>query len=117
MNESLYTFEPVNQNFGLLWTALVLLLIAGLASLRLFTQKKGKTIYTDLGAMLLGFVALIALVTAIFTGWTVQRTGTVAIYNQAIELQGERIAFKDLQNAVIEQSQQPAFLAIQMPEK
>ena len=67
MDIPLYSYDPVNQHYSVVWMALAVFVIGMIGAIWLFRQKPtpGSSIYTGLVGMLIGFIALIALGTVI----------------------------------------------------
>lgn len=112
MNLLLQIYEPVNQDFGMVWLALSIFIIGTVATVWLFRQKPiaGSSAYTGLAGMLVGFVALIALGTGIFGWLALAKNTTVTIDADKISFARQQIPFQNLKNAVIEESRQTSWI-------
>jgi len=112
MDIPLHTYEPVNQNFLLVWLAFGVFIISALGAFWLFrqdTQAKGSQ-YNGLLGMLMGFMALISLGTGIFGWLSTTKTGTVNIYENRIELGSQVIEYQNIDNAKIEVSRETSWI-------
>ncbi len=110
MTEALHLYEPTNQSTGTIWLAIFIFIASSIGAFMLFRQKNNRTPYTNLGAMLVGFVAMIALCTAVFSWWAFYRIATVQIYTNAIQIGNDRIDFATLNNAEIRKDEQKSFV-------
>lgn len=112
MENTLYTYEPTNQSFVLIWIALGIFLICATGAIWLFrqdTRLRGNQ-YMGLLGMLVGFIALISMGIAIFGWLATTKTGTVKIYADRIELGRQLLAFRNIENAVIEESRETSLV-------
>ncbi len=66
--------------------------------------------YKLLLSMLLGFGSLIALGTALFTGWAIFKTGDVNIYSNALSIGNQTIAFDQIRDARMEDIRRTSFV-------
>ena len=112
MDIPLYSYDPVNQHYSVVWMALAVFVIGMIGAIWLFRQKPtpGSSIYTGLVGMLIGFIALIALGTGIFGWLAMTKNTTVAIYTDKIELGKKEIPFGQLKDAVIETSKETSMI-------
>lgn len=106
MESALYIYEPTNLDIDLIIIALLATLASGVGAYILFRKKKDRTPYTGLAALLLGFIALLALVTTIFSSWSLSKITTIRIYKDKLQIEKDIIPFIELNNAVIENTGQ-----------
>lgn len=113
MDEALYTFKPdLSDTTMTLWLSLFVAIAAMGGAVALYRSKSAARDrnYRMLGAMLLFFVFLIALSTAVFSFWTTRKIDTVYIYENAIETPYGRVEFSNLKDAKIQTQQQPSLI-------
>lgn len=110
MEQPVFSFEPSNLDTDLFIIALLAFLGGTAGAIVMFWKKNNRTAYTGLTAMLLGMVALIAFATAIFSGWDILRTPAIHIYATKIKIGNQIIPFDQINNAVVENTNQTAAL-------
>jgi hypothetical protein len=112
MDIPLQSYQPVNQDYELVWMALGIFIIGAIGSVWLFRQKPaaGRNAYTGLIGMLIGFIAIISLGTGIFGWLAIAKNRTLHIYADRIEFGKRRIPFQNLENAVIEESKETSWI-------
>ncbi|RME97451.1 MAG: hypothetical protein D6772_10415, partial [Bacteroidetes bacterium] len=64
-------------------------------------------------ALLLFFVGLIGLGTALFSYWSWTRTGVVRIYQEGVEVGNERVSYADIKTIFIKEDRSTNFLNAQ----
>ncbi len=112
MEVPLHVYDPINQSFALIGVAIAVFVISSVGAFLLFrqdTRHRGNQ-YTGLFGMLLGFIALIAFGTALFGWLATAKTSTVRIYADRVELGKRTLYYKNIENAVIEESRESSWV-------
>lgn len=113
MEETIATFEPISSSGQMVFFLSIILSITGLAGCIWILKKGGdRSNYNRrmLIAMLLFFVFIIGTGTAVFSGLTLRRTGTVTIYESAIATEQRKIPFNEIRSARIIVDKEPSLI-------
>ncbi len=116
MDAPIAIFEPSSGSLlDTFWLALMIGVGSAIGALILWFRKPSREAHnrTQLAAMLLSFVALIALGTAWFSWLTEQRNETLRIYADGIAIGNNKIGFDRLDNAVLEPINYPSRIPMQ----
>jgi len=108
MNTSLYTYEPANQSYGIVWLALGVFVLGAAVAVWLFRHTSTSSAYTGMLSMLAGFAALIALGTGVFGWLALAKNKTLRICTDRVEFGTHIIPYQNLKNAALEESKTTA---------
>lgn len=113
MDSPLFTF-PANTTEDFITFGLSLLVTAG-AGFGLYkmqrTSKKGEARRRQmLASMLVFFLLLIAGATALFSGWTLQKLGTISLYATYMDTPMGRIDYSNVNNASLQENKERSMI-------
>ncbi|MEZ4985665.1 MAG: hypothetical protein R2795_11620 [Saprospiraceae bacterium] len=102
-NDPLYSFYADSTDWLFLWLGLFVCVGAFGFSYRFLTKKASGRAYTmnSLGAMLLFFVGMMALGTAVFSGWNLYRHGKVLIYADHMQIGNQSVPYTEINELFI----------------
>lgn len=114
MNTPLFTYLPTSNDQLYLWLGIAIGILAGISCYWLLTNpgNKQNRNYRIILALLSFFVAMMALGTAFFSGWNLQRQGKVELYADQLVIGQEEIPFTAIRNITMKRDRGSSLLGI-----